>query len=138
MGRSSRAETVRHHEEIVDVASRLFRARGVAGVGIPEVMAEAGLPHGGFYRHFPTKDALAGAAVESAFAQLTDRLRGLHEQHGHDPAATRAALVEHYLTLVHRDEPGRGCPNAALAVEVSRSDPGGALRAAYGAAMRAY
>jgi TetR/AcrR family transcriptional repressor of nem operon len=138
MPRSSRADTARHHDEIVDAASRLFRARGVAGVGVPEVMAEAGLTHGGFYRHFPSKDALAGAAVEAAFAQLTERIRGLHSQHDGDPAATRTAFVEHYLGHTHRDAADRGCPNAALAVEVSRSEPDSALRSAYAAAMSAY
>jgi TetR/AcrR family transcriptional repressor of nem operon len=138
MPRSSRADTARHHDEIVDAAARLFRARGISGVGVPEVMAEAGLTHGGFYRHFPSKDALAGAAVEAAFAQLTERILGLHSQHGADPAATRTAFVEHYLGRTHRDAPERGCPNAALAVEISRSEPDSAARAAYGAAMRAY
>jgi TetR/AcrR family transcriptional repressor of nem operon len=137
MSRSSRADTARHHDEIVDAASRLFRARGVAGVGVPEVMAEAGLTHGGFYRHFPSKDALAAAAVEAAFSQRADRLRDLHDQHGGDPAATRAAFVEQYLGSTHRDAPERGCPNAALAMEIARAEPDSALRAAYGAAVRA-
>jgi TetR/AcrR family transcriptional repressor of nem operon len=134
--RSSRADTARHHDEIVDAASRLFRARGIGGVGVPEVMAQAGLTHGGFYRHFPSKDALAAAAVEKAFAQRADRLRDLHEQHGGDPAATRAAFVEQYLGSAHRDAPGHGCPNAALAVEIARTEPESAVRVAYGAAVR--
>ncbi|MGI5126901.1 TetR/AcrR family transcriptional regulator [Pseudonocardia sp. CA-107938] len=136
MPRSSRAETARHHDQIVDAASRLFRERGVDGVGVPEVMAAAGLTHGGFYRHFPSKDALAAAAVHAAFAQRADRLRELHEEHGGDPAATRAAFVEQYLSSTHRDAPERGCPNAALAVEIARSEPGSAVRAAYGPAVR--
>ena len=137
MPRSSRADTARHHDEIVDAASRLFRARGVAGVGVPEVMAEAGLTHGGFYRHFPSKDALAAAAVEAAFAQRADRVRQLHDQHDGDPVATRAAFVEQYLASTHRDTPEQGCPNAALAVEVGRTEPDSPVRAAYGAAVRA-
>lgn len=138
MPRSSRADTARHHAEIVEAASRLFRARGVAGVGVPEVMAAAGLTHGGFYRHFPSKDALAAAAVEAAFAQHAERVRGLHERHGGDPGATRTAFVEQYLAQAHRDAPERGCPNAALAGEIARSEPGSAVRGAYDAAMRSY
>lgn len=137
MPRSSRADTARHHDEIVDAASRLFRAKGVAGVGVPEVMAEAGLTHGGFYRHFPSKDALAAAAVEAAFAQRADRLRTLHDQHDGDPAGTRAAFVEQYLARTHRDAPEQGCPNAALAVEVGRAEPDSAVRAAYATEVQA-
>jgi TetR/AcrR family transcriptional regulator, transcriptional repressor for nem operon len=138
MGRASKADAARHREEIVDAASRLFRERGVGEVSVPEVMAAAGLTHGGFYRHFPSKDALAGTAVQAAFAGQAERVRVLAEQHGGDPAATRAAFVDRYLSSAHRDAPGRGCPNAALAVEVGRAEPGSALRAVYGEAARSY
>jgi TetR/AcrR family transcriptional regulator, transcriptional repressor for nem operon len=138
MGRASRADAERHRGEIVDAASRLFRERGVGEVSVPEVMAAAGLTHGGFYRHFPSKDALAGTAVEAAFAGQAERVRELSAEHGGDPAATRAAFVERYLGSAHRDAPGQGCPNAALATEIGRAEPGSALRAAYGEAARSY
>ena len=68
MPRVSRAQTEANNQAIQDAASRLFRARGIGGVSVAELMAEAGLTHGGFYAHFPSKDALAASACESAFA----------------------------------------------------------------------
>lgn len=138
MGRASRADAARHRDEIVDAASRLFRARGVGAVSVPEVMAAAGLTHGGFYRHFPSKDALAAGAVEHAFAFVTDRIRRLHARCGGDPTATRARFVDGYLSPAHRDGPDRGCPSAALATEIAHAAPDSTLRGAYGEALRRY
>jgi TetR/AcrR family transcriptional repressor of nem operon len=116
------------HERIVEVAARAVRRRGFDGVGVAEVMKEAGLTHGGFYAHFESRDAMLAEAVARA---------------GHDSAATLAsaidkriargssglrALVENYLSDAHLSGTESGCPVAALASEMPRQSP--ALRAA--------
>jgi TetR/AcrR family transcriptional repressor of nem operon len=137
MGRASRADAARHREEVVAAAARLFRERGLSGVSVPDVMAEAGLTHGGFYRHFDSKDALAAAACEAAFAQQTiDRADDL-ARHGGDRAAARADLIARYFSPEHRDDPGGGCPNAGLASDAARSPSGSPLRAAFTKGVRA-
>jgi TetR/AcrR family transcriptional repressor of nem operon len=112
--------------KIVKVAARAFRKRGIGGVGIADVMAKAGLTHGGFYKHFSSKEALAAEACASALdgsrQALLDVLAPL-------PAPARlGAILESYLSLAHRDHPGHGCAIAALAAEAGRLD--GAIRGA--------
>lgn len=106
--------TARRHEQILDAGARLFREQG-AGVSVAEVMAAAGLTHGGFYAHFGSKDALLVAAFE----------RALGEMDGHiERAAASADPVEAfrkaYLSPEHRDAPGQGCAVAALGTEIAR------------------
>jgi TetR/AcrR family transcriptional repressor of nem operon len=74
MGRVSQAQAAQNRERIVGTAARLFRERGIAGVSVADVMAEAGLTHGGFYKHFASKDALVAEAVALAFAQQAAHL----------------------------------------------------------------
>jgi TetR/AcrR family transcriptional repressor of nem operon len=136
MGRASRADAARHREEVVAAAARLFRERGLSGVSVPDVMAEAGLTHGGFYRHFDSKDALAAAACEAAFAQQTiDRADDL-ARYGGDRAAARADLIARYFSPEHRDDPGGGCPNAGLVSDAARSPSDSPLRAAFTEGVR--
>lgn len=101
-------------ERILDVASRLFRERGIAGVGLAKIMAEADLTVGTFYTHFQSKEALVRETLlrsqESRNADLEQALsRGDFE-----------TVVRAYLSPAHRDAPGAGCPVAALVQEVTR------------------
>ena len=84
-----------HKEEtrkrVVEAASRQIRARGPGGVSVAEVMAEVGLTHGGFYAHFPSKDALLGAAITQAF---DDRLHERTDRHDEHPDGTRGAVLD--------------------------------------------
>ncbi|WP_137144804.1 TetR/AcrR family transcriptional regulator [Mycolicibacterium sp. CR10] len=117
--RMSRQEKDRSHQRILDSAARLIRERGVDGAGVAEVMKDAGLTAGGFYRHFASKEALVAAAVDAAFEQSLDRI-GTHD----DPAQAAEAVAEwqrFYLSDVHVDNRGYGCPIPALAGEVGRS-----------------
>lgn len=136
MPRASRADAARHHEEVIEAAARLFRERGIESVSVPEVMAEAGLTRGGFYKHFESKDALVTTAVEASFADQLARAHGLAALHPDDPAAAHRAMVDFYLSPEHRDDPGSGCPNAALASEVAHTEPGSGPRAAFAEGMR--
>lgn len=130
MPRSSRADAARHHEQLIEAASRLFRERGVESVSVPEVMAEIGLTRGGFYKHFESKEALVAAAVEAAFDEHIARLVGFSEQNAGDGAATRAAFVEFCLSAAHRDDPARGCPSS-LATAMAQAASDAAPRAAF-------
>lgn len=111
--RVSREKTKQTHDRILDAASRLFREQGIAAVGVDAVMQAAGLSHGGFYRHFPSKDALAAAALGHALDQT------LSAQAAY---ASLDEVVSAYLSAEHRAAPGEGCAIAALGPEVARLD----------------
>jgi TetR/AcrR family transcriptional repressor of nem operon len=138
MGRVSQAQATQNRERIVDTAARLFRERGMAGVSVADVMAEAGLTHGGFYKHFASKDALVAEAATLAFAQQAARVGDAGPTDGSpsasapESAATgRRALVGAYLSAAHRDDPGNGCPTAGFGGDVARAAGGDGTRAAY-------
>lgn len=114
----------RTRERIVEAAAEAFRARGVAGVRIEEIMADAGLTHGGFYAHFSSKDALVGPALERASGQTLEMLGGVARAREDD--ARFGAAIDAYLSRAHAAHPERGCPVAALGAEVARS--GGSAR----------
>jgi TetR/AcrR family transcriptional repressor of nem operon len=134
MGRVSQAQAAQNRERIVGTAARLFRERGMAGVSVADVMAEAGLTHGGFYKHFASKDALVAEAVTLAFAQQAAHLR--EAVPGDAPPSDsngtgRRAFVDAYLSTTHRDDPGNGCPTAGFGGDVARAGGGDGTRAAY-------
>jgi TetR/AcrR family transcriptional repressor of nem operon len=119
-----------HRRTVLDAASKLVRERGADRVTVPEVMATAGLTHGGFYRHFESKDALVAEACATAFTQrLADGDEMLATTDNVE--AARRAWLEHYLSPKHRDAPAIGCASAALADDVARAPDGAALRDAY-------
>src|SRR5216684_2777884 len=115
----SKAEKARTHKRIVAMASKRFREKGLAGFGIAELMKEAGLTVGGFYKHFDSRDDLVAEAVSSAFGrwkrQVDATLSG-------GPPVSYAKLIGEYLNEAHRDNPGTGCAFSALAGEIARSD----------------
>jgi AcrR family transcriptional regulator len=108
------------HARILDAAARAVRRQGYAGVGVAEVMKEAGLTHGGFYAHFKSRDALLAAAIEHAAQDsvriLSRRIKTLQDA-GASPVR---ALVEAYLGEEHVASCERGCPVAALGSEMPR------------------
>lgn len=106
-------------ERIVHAAAGAFRARGVSGVRVEEIMASAGLTHGGFYSHFASKDDLLGEALEHASTQT---MESLGKSLDAVPAEQRfLAVIEAYLSSAHVAHPDRGCPVAALGPELVRS-----------------
>lgn len=125
-----------HKEEtrkrVVAVAARQIRARGPAGVSVAEVMAEAGLTHGGFYAHFPSKDALVGAAITQAFDDRRAYLSRVGENLG--AAGYLTHLVDSYVSAAHRDRPDRGCPITTLSNDLPRQ--GEPARAAFNDGVR--
>ncbi|HXE34743.1 MAG TPA: TetR family transcriptional regulator [Verrucomicrobiae bacterium] len=118
--RKSKADTARTRERIVETASKQFRRHGISDAGLSRLMAAAGLTHGGFYRHFASKDQLVAEACHAALLSLTDGLAARIA--GKSPDRALPLLLEKYLSRAHRDQPAAGCLLAALGSELARSD----------------
>lgn len=115
----SRAEKAKTHQRIVALASKRFREKGLAGIGIADLMKEAGLTVGGFYKHFKSRDDLV---AESVAAALGFWKRQVDAAASSGPPFTFDSLVNDYLSETHRNHPGTGCPVGALAGDIARSD----------------
>jgi TetR/AcrR family transcriptional repressor of nem operon len=115
----SKAQKARTHRRIVAIASKRFREKGLAGFGIAELMKEAGLTVGGFYKHFDSRDDLVAEAVNSAFGGWKRRVDAAKSG---GPPVSYEKLIDDYLSEAHRDNPGAGCAFSALAPEIARSD----------------
>jgi TetR/AcrR family transcriptional repressor of nem operon len=102
-------------QRIIDAASRQFRQDGVAAVGIAGIMADAGLTNGAFYTHFGSKEDLVRTVLCSALTKREATLRTAAQSD-----AGLEAAIRDYLSPRHRDNPGRGCPTAALVAEIAR------------------
>jgi len=109
------------HTRIVKKAAVLLREKGAHGVGVADLMKEAGLTHGGFYAHFDSREALVIEAFAYAMDRSTDRWRQIAAQT--PPDKRLAMIVDSYLTAVHRDDPGHGCAVPALGAEIVRESP---------------
>jgi TetR/AcrR family transcriptional repressor of nem operon len=116
--RMSKEAMARHHEEIVTAASRLLRERGIQGTSVGDLMQAAGLTHGGFYRHFDSKEALVAEAAQSIYDGLVQGLASKAEKMSEAEAV--ADYVGKYLSRHHVSHPGAGCVMAALGVEAAR------------------
>ncbi len=121
-----------NRQALVDAASRLYRERGVSGVGLAVISREAGFTHGGFYGRFASKETLAAEACDVAFESSLARLGSQLEKHGGD----YQPFLKRYFGAAHRDAPGAGCPMAALAVDAARE--GGLLRESMSSGIAAY
>jgi TetR/AcrR family transcriptional repressor of nem operon len=111
--RKSREEAAETRRLIVRAAAQQFREKGIVATGLADLMRAAGLTHGGFYKHFVSKDQLIAEATAAALEAV------LGEMAAHP---TVAGAVATYLSPSHRDDPGSGCPLAAIGDELSRAD----------------
>jgi TetR/AcrR family transcriptional regulator, transcriptional repressor for nem operon len=109
--RKSREEAAETRKRIVTAAAGEFREHGIVATGLADLMKAAGLTHGGFYKHFESKDQLVAEACADAEEALIERVSAA----GSGAGAT-------YLSTVHRDNPADGCPLAAIGSELGRSD----------------
>jgi TetR/AcrR family transcriptional regulator, transcriptional repressor for nem operon len=116
--RYSREHKLETHARIVKRASVRLREKGAHGIGVADLMKDAGLTHGGFYAHFDSREALVIEAFAHAMDRSSERWRKLAEQT--PPDQRMAAIVESYLTPAHRDDPGHGCAIPTLAAEIAR------------------
>jgi TetR/AcrR family transcriptional repressor of nem operon len=128
----SRDDKTRSHERIVEIAARRIREVGTDAPGVAEIMKTAGLTHGGFYKHFASRDELIAEAADRSFTDGSRRISELVEG-AEDPLGS---LVEGYLSAEHRDAPGSGCGVAALSGDAARADD--RLRQAYTAQVSRY
>src|ERR1700726_5214556 len=119
--RYSKEHKFQTHAKIVKRASVKLREKGAHGIGVADLMKDAGLTHGGFYAHFNSRDALVIEAFAYAMDRGTERWRKIAEQT--PPDKRLATIVESYLTAVHRDDPGHGCAIPTLGAEIARESP---------------
>jgi len=130
--RASKQQAAESRERVIDAAAKLFREKGFDGIGVDDLMKSAGFTHGGFYRHFSSKEDLMSQASARAIEQSLDDWKRVVEQ---DPGGAIDRLTKSYLSPIHRDNPGLGCLFAALGPEVARQHP--PVRQAVTAGLRA-
>lgn len=116
--RKSRAETAATRERIVEAAAGEFRRNGIGATGLSNLMGAAGLTHGGFYKHFESKDQAVAEACAYAIEDIGATLAAAMDKRGSKPALH--AAIHTYLTVEHRDNATSGCPFAALGAELAR------------------
>jgi TetR/AcrR family transcriptional repressor of nem operon len=129
--RYSDAHKEETRKKVLRAAAAAVRAKGPDGVGVAEIMAEAGLTHGGFYAHFRSKEALVAAAIEEAFGQSRRRFARMTQAMTSEQAL--AAFVDAYVSTEHRNNPQNGCPISTLANDLPRQGP--TVRAAFDAGV---
>jgi len=117
--RRSREEAARTRARIVEAAANAFRRHGINQAGIATVMDEAGLTHGGFYKHFESKDQLIAEACEQIFRSVLQQLAA--QVAPLPPERRLAAFIELYLSAWHRDHREQGCGFAALGTELAHA-----------------
>jgi TetR/AcrR family transcriptional repressor of nem operon len=112
--RKSREEAAQTRKRIVTAAAREFRKNGIVATGLNDLMKAAGLTHGGFYKHFESKDQLVTEACAEAVEKIIEFLT--------NAAAGGTPAAEAYLSTGHRDNPSAGCPLCAIGSELGRND----------------
>jgi TetR/AcrR family transcriptional repressor of nem operon len=107
------------HRKIVKGASRQLRKKGLSGPTVATLMKASGLTHGGFYKHFSSRDDLVVEAIEESLRELTQTLIDAAKRSG--ARAPWKSIIETYLSLERCDRADRGCPIAALAPDIART-----------------
>jgi TetR/AcrR family transcriptional repressor of nem operon len=114
----SRAATAESRARLVSEAAKLLRQRGPEGASVADICHAAGLTHGGFYKHFGSKEELLAEATAAAFGEVTGRYDRREAAKGADAAA--ASYVAEYLSAAHLAHPEHGCPVAAFGADAGR------------------
>ena len=130
----SKAHKARTRARIVAAAARAFRAEGIGNVGIPALMRDAGLTHGGFYAHFANKEALVAEACARGLSESSRAI--LAEAESQPPDEALRLIIRAYLSRGHRDNPATGCSIAALGTEIAREPE--EVRATFADVLRDY
>lgn len=119
MPRMSEAEKQRSHNRILDAAAQLFRERGVEATSVADVMKAAGMTHGGFYRHFESKEDLIAAAFRHAVDDVVSGMEREEASEGQE--RERQDYIAKYLSQAHVQDSRHGCPLAAMGTELART-----------------
>jgi TetR/AcrR family transcriptional repressor of nem operon len=109
------------HERIVDAAARAIRRSGYNGTGVADIMKDAGLTHGGFYAHFPSREAMLAEAADRAGGESVTMMQRIAASL--PPEQALAAMMQTYLSKEHLKEIETGCATAALGSEMPRQAP---------------
>jgi TetR/AcrR family transcriptional repressor of nem operon len=117
--RKSRQEAAETRQRIIEAASSRFRENGIDGTALADLMAQAGLTHGGFYKHFASKEQVVLESLQLAAGSLRESMK-FSLSRSTDIRGLNAAIND-YLSPEHRDDPGGGCPFVALASELARA-----------------
>jgi TetR/AcrR family transcriptional repressor of nem operon len=129
----SQAEKAESRERVLRIAARRIREQGMEQLGIAEVMKEAGLTHGGFYKHFSSRDDLMNQAAALALADGEEKMERAAQA---DPDLPRTGLIDAYLSAHHRDTPGTGCALVTLGDTAGRGSD--EMKQAYEKQVRGY
>jgi TetR/AcrR family transcriptional regulator, transcriptional repressor for nem operon len=116
--RYSKEHKAETHARIVKKASVRLRERGAHGIGVADLMKEAGLTHGGFYAHFNSREALVIEAFGYAMDRSIEHWRKVAAET--QPEKRLSTIVDSYISPTHRDDPGRGCVITSLGAEIAR------------------
>jgi TetR/AcrR family transcriptional regulator, transcriptional repressor for nem operon len=130
--RHSREDKAASHARIVNTAAGRIRESGTDQPGVAEIMRAAGLTHGGFYKHFNSREELIDEAVQRALTENEPTVAQIVE-HADDPLAS---FADWYVSTAHRDDPANGCGVVALGADVRRV--GGGAQEAYRAQVDRY
>lgn len=128
---ASKAAKAATHERILDIAAARIRSDGIDGLAVADLMKEAGMTHGGFYRHFDSQDQLFAEAAQRALTRGSEWT--VAAGHIGGPRGY-GKLVDAYLSALHRDQPESGCGIAGIAADVARTS--GPARASYTSQVR--
>lgn len=120
--RKSREDAAQTRLRIIEAASHEFRRNGFDGTGLTDLMAAAGLTHGGFYKHFSSKDEVAVEACTRAIADVPAVVEQRTAMQAGRPLNLNRA-IKNYLSSKHLSNVSQGCPFAALGSELSRGSP---------------
>ncbi|MGC2996938.1 TetR/AcrR family transcriptional regulator [Streptomyces sp. G35A] len=137
MGRVSQAQAQKNRERVVETASRLFREQGTQ-VSVADLMKAAGLTHGGFYKQFPSKEALIDEATAHAFNELARLHAAEFQRRDGQRRAAQEQLIDTYLSVEHRDNAADGCPVAGLAADMARGSGHREAHRVYAEGVRAF
>jgi len=118
--RKSKTEAAETRRQIVEVAAQEFRRNGIHATGVATLMSKAGLTHGGFYKHFDSKEQLVAEACAMGMNNMVDAFKAAAGEH--DGKDSFRAIVERYVSAVHRDNATGGCPLAGMGSELARAD----------------
>jgi TetR/AcrR family transcriptional regulator, transcriptional repressor for nem operon len=131
--RVSRDQAEKNRQTVINVASQLFREHGFDGIGLKDLMKEAGLTQGAFYKQFASKEDLAAQASRRALESASGRWSAATAANPKDPLG---AVMAFYLSMEHRDERMDGCPIVALGSDAARQ--GSDVKASFEAGIKAY
>ena len=131
--RKSREEAAQTRKRIVKAASEEFRKNGIVATGLNDLMSAAGLTHGGFYKHFSSRDDLMRQAAALALVDGETKMARAARRNREEP---RTGLIDSYLSARHRDAPGTGCAVVSLGAAAGRGEA--EMKEAYEKQVRSY